>query len=102
MIGKFNKKCQGMPLNVIIIAVICLLVLIVLIFIFTGKSGQFTKGVESCASKGATCLPSDASVDSCKGPVLGRVDENTIKCDNNNNGKANEPDDGIICCLQFT
>lgn len=99
MTGKFSKA-QGMPLNVIIIAVICLLVLIVLIFIFTGKSGQFTKGVESCASKAATCVN---DVNSCSGPVLGRTADNTIKCDNNANGVFNEGiDDGTICCLQFT
>jgi hypothetical protein len=93
---RIDIKGQGMPLNVIIIAVICLLVLIVLIFIFSGKAGQFKKGVDSCESKGGICVNSQ---DLCSGPQLGTVGAD-ISCDNNKNGVLNEGTaDGIICCL---
>lgn len=41
-----TKKAQGMPLNVIIIAVICLIVLVVLVLIFSGKIKGFGKGTD--------------------------------------------------------
>ena len=43
-----NKKAQGLPLNVIIIAVIVLLVLIVLWVIFTGRLGTFSQQLDEC------------------------------------------------------
>ncbi|MBW3014930.1 hypothetical protein KY330_00750 [Candidatus Woesearchaeota archaeon] len=49
------KKGQGMPLNVIIIAIIVILVGIVLIAVFnryiTGETGR----LESCVAKGGQC-----------------------------------------------
>ena len=40
------KRGQGIPVNVIIIAAIALLVLVILIAIFGGKIGLFTKGYD--------------------------------------------------------
>jgi len=40
-----NKKSQGLPLNIIIIAAIVLIVLVVIIVIFSGKIQLFGKGV---------------------------------------------------------
>ena len=93
-----NRKAQGMPLNIIIIAVMCLLVLIVVIFIFAGKSTLFKKGVESCESKSGICVAKDAT---CNGPVIGYVPD--VSCDND---KSNPPNqgafDGEKCCLKMT
>jgi len=42
---KFNKKGQGLSLNVIIVAAIALIVLVLLVMIFTGRIDIFNKGV---------------------------------------------------------
>ncbi|MBU1004271.1 MAG: hypothetical protein KJ561_00425 [Nanoarchaeota archaeon] len=49
-----EKKGQGLPLNVIIIAAIVLIVLVVLWAIFTGRMGVFSKGLTD-VTKGGTC-----------------------------------------------
>ena len=50
------KKSQGMPINVVILAVIGLIILIVLVAIFTGRAGIFSKNVGgSCADQGGIC-----------------------------------------------
>lgn len=49
------KKSQGMSINVIIIVAICLIVLVVLIAIFTGRMGGFTRGVDTTATCGNAC-----------------------------------------------
>ena len=51
-----SKKGAEIALNVIIIAVIALLVLVVVIFIFSGRSAVFSKGVSSCETIGGECL----------------------------------------------
>ncbi len=40
-----NKKAQGLPINVIIVAAIALIVLVVLVAIFTGRLGIFGREV---------------------------------------------------------
>ncbi len=52
------KKAQGMPLQTIIIAILCLLVLVVLIAIFTGKIRGWSEGSGTCLSIGGTMVPS--------------------------------------------
>ena len=42
---KFNKRGQGLSLNVIIVAAIALIVLVILVMIFTGRIGVFKSGV---------------------------------------------------------
>lgn len=48
-------KAQGMPVNVIIIAVLALIVLFVLAALFTGRTRLFAENLESCASKQGQC-----------------------------------------------
>jgi len=55
--GTLNKKSQGLPINMIIIAAIVLIVLVVLITIFTGRAGVFTESMKSCEQNGGTCVP---------------------------------------------
>lgn len=57
----FQTKAQGMPVNVIIIAVVALIVLVVLIAIFTGRLGIFTKTLDACPGG---CM----SLSDCKSP----------------------------------
>ena len=56
-----NKKGQGLPLNVIIIAAIVLIVLVVLWAIFTGRMGVFSKGLTD-VTKGGTCVDAGGKV----------------------------------------
>ena len=50
-----NKKSQGMPINIIVIAAIALAVLVVLIVIFTGGIGKTSENLGSCVTKGGIC-----------------------------------------------
>ena len=52
---KINHKSQGMPVNVIIIAVLALIVLVVLTVIFTGRVRIFSSTLESCSAKQGHC-----------------------------------------------
>lgn len=50
-----NKKSQGMPINVVIAAVIALAVLVVIIMIFTGQIGKTSENLGSCLTKNGKC-----------------------------------------------
>jgi len=50
-----ERKAAGLPINVIIIAVIGLLVLIVLVALLTGRLGNFGSGLKSFGDAGKTC-----------------------------------------------
>ena len=52
-----QKKAQGISVNVIIIADIALIILVVLIAVFTGRFGLFSKGLEEVEKSCARCLP---------------------------------------------
>ena len=54
---KINRKSQGMPINVIIIAALALIVLFVLITIFTGRVKIFSESLQSCTAKQGQCYP---------------------------------------------
>jgi len=53
---KINRRSQGMPVNVIIIAVLALIVLVVLTVIFTGRVRIFSSTLESCSAKQGHCI----------------------------------------------
>jgi len=48
------RKAQGMPLNVIIIAILGLVVLVVLLAIFTGRVSKFGQSSNTCEGVGGT------------------------------------------------
>lgn len=82
-----RKKAQGMPMNLIIIAAILLIVLVVILFIFTGRAKDFTKGVESCEAKGGECVYEGHNNYPCEGPSVFGTDckerfpyEEKVKC----------------------
>jgi len=62
-----NRKAISMSMNVVIVAVLCLIVLAVLIFIFSGKVGQFREGTSTC---GGPCVEGMGSIDSCPSGVI--------------------------------
>ena len=75
-----NKKAQGLSINTIIIAAIALVVLVVLIAIFTGRLGMFSKGlgdVGKCQNLGGTCLNANSCTEAGGGntrEIFGAID----------------------------
>jgi hypothetical protein len=61
---KLASKAQGLSLNVVIIAVIAILVLAVLAFIFIQKTGNFSDGVATCNGQCAF------TADECEGAKI--------------------------------
>lgn len=83
-------KKGDLSINIVIIAVIALLVLVVLSYIFVGKIGQTRRGIDSCTNAGGTC----------KGLCLSNERQLDKDCDNDGDGEFNEgvAIDGV-CCL---
>jgi hypothetical protein len=86
------KKGQGMPLQLIVIAGICLIILVVLAVMFLGKASSFKKGVSTCDG---TCETNRAKcLDSGGTPIP------TDKCvDKNGMEKKVKGDTPLFCCL---
>ena len=82
-----TKKAQGMSMRTIVIAAIALLVLVVLIMIFTGRIGGFTKDLDSCAAQAGFCYDYDSDED----PICG---SNIV--DASGDGKLTEGVDFIV------
>lgn len=62
-----NKKSQGMPINVLIIAILGFVVLIVLIFIFSGYVGNWARGIGgTCSEQGGTCAEKNSATNSAE------------------------------------
>lgn len=76
-----NKKSQGMPLSVIVIAALVLLVLVILAVIFIGRMGGTTTTLNSCESKSGTCVVTGT----CEGTTL----PSTVA----------DCGDGQVCCV---
>ena len=60
-----SKKAQGLSVNAIIIAAIALIVLVVLVSIFTGRLGIFSKGLGEATSCNQICASRDISSINC-------------------------------------
>lgn len=89
-----SNRRADMSINIIIVAVIALLVLIVLSYLFVGKMATFRRGVDRCEEvAGASCKAM------CESNERALTDK---QCDNNGNGEYNEGalTDGI-CCLSL-
>ncbi len=81
-----SKKGQGLPMNTIVIAALVLVVLVVLIMIFTGRMGGFTRSIQDCAEKGGECVSgSECDLDKGSLPIA-----------------RGECGDGKICCSKPT
>ncbi|PIN86111.1 hypothetical protein COV19_06460 [Candidatus Woesearchaeota archaeon CG10_big_fil_rev_8_21_14_0_10_44_13] len=84
-------KKGDLSINIVIIAVIALLVLVVLSYIFVGKISQTRKGIDKCENSGAVC----------KG--FCELDERKLEKDCNNNGNTDYNEGALIdgvCCLK--
>ena len=62
----FNKKAQGMPMNVIIIAIIVLVVLVILIAFFAGGFGSIVGKVRDLFTGTTTGQARDAVIQTCQ------------------------------------
>ena len=51
------KRGQAFSIETVVMATLALITLIVLVLIFTGKLGAFSKQSESCTLKGGNCIP---------------------------------------------
>jgi hypothetical protein len=49
------KRAQSISLQTIVVAVLCIVVLIILIFVFRSKMGDWANNTKSCELKGGTC-----------------------------------------------
>ena len=74
-------------MDVIIIAAISLVVLVVLIAIFTGKLGQFTREIKDCGAQGGACMVEE----DCK-ERDGAILPGKTSCDENSGAPK--------CCIQ--
>jgi len=81
MIIRKNKKAEGLTLETIVIAVLVLIVLAILIYIFSSKMGGVQSGLESCNEKGGVCEKTDsAKFNACNGPTMSSKDDACGKC----------------------
>ncbi len=85
---QFAKKKGDLALNLIIVAIIALLVLVVIIYLFTGKSQLFSKGLAGCSEKGGKCSTEQDKTSCPTGTIT--IAKETSDC-----GK------GIACCKPF-
>ncbi|MBD3163803.1 hypothetical protein GF323_01260 [Candidatus Woesearchaeota archaeon] len=86
-----NKKSVSIAINTIIAATIALVVLFVLIAVFTGRINIFSQSIETCYSKGGTCLDEEGS---CPGEA---VTVYTKDCDFYPKSEQNEEKLGQCC-----
>ena len=89
-----NKKAAELPLNVIVTAVIALIVLVVLIFIFSSSARDFVLGLKDCNSLGGKCQTVVTTDDPC-GPNAVQLIQATCK-------DANDKKTSEICCKSAT
>ena len=51
-----KKKAQGLSMTTIVVAALALLVLVVLALVFTGRMGDFSKGVKNVGTCDQACI----------------------------------------------
>ena len=85
------RKAQGMPINVIIIAVLALIVLVVIAAIFTGRVRIFSQNLESCAAKQGHC---DSKCGSNYAVVT------NTNCPETEQDKKDNKNTKNLCCVQ--
>ena len=84
MLYKTMKKGISISMELVVIAVICLIVLAVLLYIFSQKAGTFDKGTSSC---GGQCVGED---EQCTDPEAFKIAYSNCGGDKNKN----------YCCLK--
>ena len=54
-----DRKAMDLSINMIIIAALALIVLVVMVLVFTGKIGIFSKS-SGCTERGGQCMPAES------------------------------------------
>jgi len=96
-----EKNAQGMPITIIVAAVIGLIIIVVMVMLLTGKLGAFGKGVESAASCETTCKAIGADSGSGFQKDLCKDYNDGIKTTRRKIISGTYPDvdkDGVCCC----
>ncbi|MCX8147064.1 MAG: hypothetical protein N3D84_01205 [Candidatus Woesearchaeota archaeon] len=83
-------KKGDLSINIIIIAAIALVIFVVLLLIFSGRMGLFTRSIEKCQG---TCVKTAAE---CPGPYSKIIEGG---CDLNGDGKYTTKADDGYCCV---
>ena len=86
-----SPKSQGLPLNVIVIAILVLVVLVVLMAIFGSKAGLFSKEASSCGIRGGVCC---GKLSDKKCPSQDLCPEGYATIEETNCGE------GVACCVK--
>ena len=82
-----NNKAQGMPINVLIIAVLAMAVLVIVLFILFGGVSKFQTGLSDCKAKGGT---------ECKNLTKGE------KCADNEAPAPGICKGDLVCCIPIS
>ncbi len=81
-----KKNAAELSINIIILVILGLIVLVVIMAIFSKESGRAVKTLESCESRGGSCVPEDSCNDGAKIPNI---------CPKGSDGKDK------ICCVKI-
>jgi hypothetical protein len=54
-------RAQGLPLGFVIMGIILLVAMAVVLYIFTGGTGQIQEGLSSCEQQGGECVQDKAT-----------------------------------------
>ena len=84
-----KRDAQQLSTSVIILAVLGLIVLVVMIFIFSTESGDAVKTLKTCAAKGGVCKALDETADP------------PIRCDGRTIGDVEGCTTAEVCCLEI-
>ncbi len=88
-----NKKAVDLTINTVVVAILAVLVLVVLFYVFTGKVGLFSKELNTCPS--GNCIPTSECA--LKGfPLPGEYLDSAMnsKCSNLKTGAGEQ----LVCC----
>jgi len=95
----FQKRAQGLSINVVIVAVIGLIILVVVIAMFTGKLGSFGKGLDAAGSCDTACSALGKKGD----PIHNRAQCGDLPGEifmPGGPGAFSDVSDGKVCCCE--
>lgn len=83
----FQRRAQGLSINVIIVAVIGLVVLVIIIAIFSGKFGDFSSGVRSIGNPAKLCEGDEGQGGTLRDDNCGEGEDSILSRDSGAQGK---------------
>lgn len=91
-----SQKKADLSLNLIVMAIIALLVLVIIIYLFSTQSGRTAKGFTGCAERGGTCENKQPAATGSS-VLSGDCPDNTIRIPGEFSDCAKEQ----ICCKKI-